>query len=142
MALFSRTSPGAARCGLVPLLLLSAACTQGGEVPTEAVVAETLRASREKPASVSFPRSTVEVHSVTLGKSDAPTEQQVVDGVPRDAWVTTALIDWTQRLHYTNATNARRMLTEAIAYKDAFGGWAVMTGGHRKDETTEEPPSP
>ena len=106
--------------------------------PTEKAIIEAFRSAREKPKGQT--PVTIEVHAVKIGQTDVATAQEVVNGVPRGGMVTALLIDWTRRDHYTDATKARHMVTEAFAYKDKFGEWAVMTGSHRKDETFDEAP--
>jgi hypothetical protein len=120
-------------------LALLGACGGSGEKPTKEDVENALRKTWEKPAMSASPRTALQVDAITFGSSDKPTEQEVVDGIPRTSTVTAAKVDFTVRQYYTNTTQVVRRVREAHVYKDKFGEWAVMTGQALKDETTEEP---
>ena len=123
--------------------LLLSACGGGGPGPTRADIEKAMRATWEHPASATQARTNIDFNTVKIGKAYPANAQDVVDGVPPDAEVTAALIDFTVRDHYTDRTAAVRRQREAKVYRDKFGEWAVMTGAARgTDTTTSEPASP
>ena len=111
------------------------------EVPTKEIVGQVLGQFWAKPASVSSPKSTLEVHSVKFGKPSEATVQEVqVEGIPKGAIVTPAIVDFSVRTFYSNETQVLRRVREARVYKDKFGEWAVMTGSVRgQDQRSSEP---
>jgi hypothetical protein len=127
---------------LTAIAFLVTACgATDGEAPTPEIVGKVLRGFWERPASVSTPRSTLELHSVKFGKPYKATLQEVqVDGLPKGGVVTPAIIDFSVRTFYTNETQVLRRAREGKVYKDKFGEWAVMTGSVRgQDQRSAEP---
>jgi hypothetical protein len=94
----------------------------------------------DRQASTSTPKATVTINSVKIGSTDTANEQDVIDGIPRGAAVTAALIDFTVRSYYSDSIEAVRRTREASIFRDKFGAWDVKTGSPRgQDSTTSEP---
>ena len=135
--------------GLITLVLvasgysvcvLRAAEDAKAAVPTAADVEKAMRGQYEKPGSATSQKVTVEIHSIKIGSSAAANEQDKIDGIPPAATVTAALIDYTQRTFYTDATLANRRTIVAKVFIDKFGEWCVMTDAVRKTEDVREAP--
>lgn len=111
--------------------------------PTKAIVEAVLKSSWDKAATNFSPRAILTLNSVKFGKSSKATLQQVqVEGIPKNATVTPAIVDFSVRTYYTTQTQVVRRVRNAIVYKDAFSEWAVMTGTVRgQDVTTSEAPA-
>ena len=94
-----------------------------------------------KPATASNPRSVLTLNSAKFGKPYKATAQEVqVEGIPQNAMVTSAVVDFTVRNYHSNETQAVRRVREARVYRDKMNEWAVMTGSVKgQDTTTREP---
>lgn len=110
------------------LLLSFAACSSSssGDKPTKEDITKVMRQTWEKEATTMEPKTTIDINDITIGTSDEANYAQELEGVPKGALVTTAKIDFTQNLFYTNATQKVRRITTAWVYKDQFKQWAVM----------------
>ena len=123
---------------LVAVLLC--ACGSSGAQPTREDVERAMREAWEKSGDNFSPRTTVEFNEIKFGSTYPANEQNAIDGIPPDAAVTAALIDFTVRTYHSNTTRAVRRKREAAVYLDKFGEWAVMTGQVRgEDSSTDEP---
>ena len=111
--------------------------------PTKEIVEKVLKSSWDKSGD-NYPnvKATLTLNEVKFGKAYVATVQEVqVEGFPKGAIVTPAIVDFTVRNYYNTETQAVRRVREARVYKDKFDEWAVMTGSVRgEDTTTKEPP--
>ena len=112
------------------------------DAPTQETVAKALKNRWEKAKTTSSPKATLTLNSVKFGKPYKATAQEVqVEGVPLNAVVTPAVVDFTVRTYYSNETQAVQRVREARVYKDKMDEWTVMTGSAKgQDVTTKEPP--
>ncbi len=111
--------------------------------PTKTIVEKVLKSKWDK-SGANYPnvKVTLTLNGVKFGKSYTATAQEVqVEGFPKGAIVTPAVVDFTVRTYDNKETQAVRRVREARVYKDKFDEWAVMTGSVRgEDTTTKEPP--
>jgi hypothetical protein len=128
---------------LVALALGAPVATARAQAPTRAVVETALKASWDRAASSTNVRQALTLNSVRFGTPAPATAQEwQVEGIPRNAQVTPAIVDFTVRSYYNTETQALRRVREARVYRDKMGDWAVMTGSVRgQDVSTKEPPS-
>jgi hypothetical protein len=122
-------------------LLVAHPAQAGGGAPTRAIVEQALKSSWDKSGTSMDPRSALTLNNVKFGKAYKATLEEVeVEGIPKNAKVTPAVVDFTVRTYYSNETQAVRRVREAFVYKDKMGDWAVMTGSVKgQDVTTTEP---
>lgn len=127
----------------VSLFLLGGAQSTRAEedAPTREIVEKVLKSSWDKDASPTNPKSTLTLGELKMGKAYKATIKEVeVEGIPEGGMVTPAVVDFTVRNFYSNATQVVRRVREARIYKDKLGEWAVMTGSVKgQDITTQEP---
>lgn len=110
----------------VLVLLFSCSGGAGGEKPTKEDVTKALKLIWEKAESTTAPKSTVTINDIKFGSSEKSNYAQELEGVPKNALITNAKIDFTENIFYTNETkNTRRVMT-AWVYKDKFNEWAIM----------------
>lgn len=126
---------------LVSASMFAAQSALAADAPNQAMIEKVLKASWDKAASSTNPRSALTVNSVRLGASYKATAQEVqVEGFPANGPVTPAIVDFTVRTYYNGETQALRRVREARVYKDKMGDWAVMTGSPKgEDVRTLEP---
>ncbi len=112
------------------------------DAPTRATVEQALKSRWDKSATANSPRATLTLNSVKFGKPAMATAQEYqVDGVPKGAMVTPAVIDFTVRTYYSTETQVVQRVRAASVYKDKMDEWAVMTGSPKgQDATTKEAP--
>ena len=96
---------------------------------TDADITKALKAKWEKPGDTYHPKETITINEIKLGTAEKSNYAQQLDGVPKDAMVTHAKIDFTQFVHYTNEKQATRRIMTALVYKDQFGDWTIMNIG-------------
>ena len=111
-----------------PVIVLFMSCSGGGggEKPTKEDVTKAMKLTWEKAASTTAPKSTVTINDITFGTSEKANYAQELEGVPKDALITNAKIDFTENIFYTNETKPTRRIMTAWVYKDKFNEWAVM----------------
>ena len=110
----------------------------GRAAPTKEIVEQVLKRGWDKSAA-NYPnvKVTLTLNAVKFGKAYVATVQEVqVEGFPKGAIVTPAIVDFTVRTYYNKETQAVRRVREARVYKDKFDEWAVMTGSVRGEDTT------
>lgn len=124
-------------------LSLSACAQKSGDSPTKEIVEKVLKSSWDK-STANYPNIKVvlTLNEVKFASAYEATAQEVqVEGIPKGAMVTPAIVDFTVRSYYNSETQAVRRVREAFVYKDKFDEWAVMTGGVKgEDISTTEPP--
>ena len=76
-----------------------------------------------------------------LGKAAKASLSDVgIDGVPKGAMMTPALVDFTVREYYRTESLAVRRVREVKLYKDSFDEWRMLSGASRApDVRTYEP---
>jgi hypothetical protein len=125
------------------VLLLSFIClfflSSRAQKPTVENIGKALKSTWEKPATSSTPRQSATIHSIKIGSSAKANVQDKIDGIPPDAAVTIAQIDFTVREYYSDQTQATHRLMTAKVYKDQFGEWAVKSNGMKILENKSEP---
>ncbi len=128
-------------CGLSALMFVAPLAFATADAPNHAIVEKVLKASWDKSASSTNPRSALTLNAVRLGPAYKATAQEVqVEGFPANGSVTPAIVDFTVRTYYTGETQALRRVRDARVYKDKMGDWAVMTGSPKgEDVRTKEP---
>ncbi|MDO7848024.1 hypothetical protein Q5H92_16790 [Hymenobacter sp. M29] len=114
---------------IVMLALLSACSSGSGAKPTKEDIAAALKKVWVVPGNNMSPAVTVAINDILIGDSEEANGADIVNGIPRDALVTAAKIDFTATTHYTNSNNDVRRIMTAAVYKDKFGEWAVMNNG-------------
>lgn len=97
-----------------------------GQKPTKADITTAMNKTWEKQA---VPKQTVKINDIKLGTSEKSNYAQQLEGVPKNALVTHAKIDWDLNVFYTNTTRVTRRITTAWVYKDQFNEWAIMNIG-------------
>jgi hypothetical protein len=109
--------------------------------PVAADVEKVLKGEWDKAPSSLNPKSVLTLNAVKLGNPARATKQEVqVEGIPENAAVTPAIVDFTVRTYYTGETQALRRVREARIYKNKMNDWAVMTGSAKgEDVRTREP---
>jgi hypothetical protein len=116
------------------------ACGHAAETPKATDIETAMRTRWEKPGSTSSPKTTFTANSIRIGSGAKANVQDKIDGVPPEAWVTIALVDFTVRSHYSTGIEAVRRVRECKVYKDQFDEWAVMISRARgEDKITSEP---
>ena len=112
----------------ISVIALFISCSGGasGEKPTREDVTKAMKLTWEKPASSTAPKSTVTINNIVFGTSEQANYAQELEGVPKEALVTNAKIDFTENIFYTDETKHTRRIMTAWVYKDKFNEWAVM----------------
>lgn len=113
------------------------------QAPSAQIVEAALRKQWAPVTSVTGgQKKSVTVHSIKLGKpAKAALSDVGIDGVPKGADVTPALVDFTVREYYATETLAVRRVREIKVFKDAFDEWTLLSGSARgPDVRTYEPP--
>ena len=112
----------------LPVIALFMSCSGGGggEKPTKEDVTKAMKLTWEKAASTTAPKSTVTINDITFGTSEKANYAQELEGVPKDALITNAKIDFTENIFYDSETKHTRRIMTAWVYKDKFNEWAVM----------------
>ncbi len=116
--------------------------TVSAQVANQAVVTDTLKKQWAPVTSVTGgQKKSVTVHSIKLGKTAKAALSDVgIDGVPKGAMMTPALVDFTVREYYRTETLAVRRVREVKLYKDSFDEWRMLSGASRApDVRTYEP---
>ena len=118
---------------LLLILLLAFALVQcgtpGSDKPTEADITAYMKKTWEHEPTTTRPKSTITINSITMGTTDESNYAQQLDGIPKNASVTHAKIDFTQHEHYTDGLKDVRRVMTALVYKDQFNEWVCMNGG-------------
>lgn len=109
--------------------------------PTQADVEKVLKGIWDKTPTSMNPKTVLTLNAVKFGNPARATAQEVqVEGIPQNATVTPAIVDFTVREYNNRETQAVRRVREARVYKDKMNEWAVMTGSPKgQDVTTREP---
>ena len=128
-------------CSLAIALVITHPVQAATNAPTQQIVEQALKGQWNKSATSSGPKTTLTLNSVKFGKATKATMQEYeVEGVPKGAMVTPAIVDFTVRMYYSNETQVVHRVREAFVYKDKMDEWAVMTGSVKgQDTTTKEP---
>jgi hypothetical protein len=109
------------------VLVLLVSCSGGeGQKPTKDDVTNAIKSSWEKDASNTAPKTTVTMNDITFGTSENSNYAQQLEGVPKEALITNAKIDFTENIFYTDQTKHTRRIMTAWVYKDSFDEWAIM----------------
>jgi hypothetical protein len=74
--------------------------------PTKEIVDACLHQQYNKPASPGSPGRSIEIHSIKIGKTEKPDEQDKADGVPAESSVTQVKAAYTKRTFYKDATKS------------------------------------
>lgn len=112
------------------MLLFCIGCSGGnGEKPTKEQVIAVMRSVWDKPQTNINPGSKIDVNDITFGSSEKANYAQQLEGVPENALITNAKIDFTENIFYTDGTQHVRRIMTAWVYKDKFNQWAVMDIG-------------
>ena len=96
-----------------------------GQTPTRDNVINAMKALWEHPANSMQLKTTIVIKDIKIGKSSAPTYQQQLDGIPKDAIVTATTIDFVETSFITDSIKKVRRITTGLMYKDKNGEWAV-----------------
>ena len=128
-------------CSLAIALVLTHAVQAATNAPTEEIVRQALEGRWNRAATSSTPKSALTLNSVKFGRAATATLQEYqVEGIPKGAMVTAAVVDFTVKTYYSNETQVVRRVREAFIFKDKMDEWAVMTGSAKgQDSTTTEP---
>lgn len=94
--------------------------------PTEADITSVMKKMWEQEKG---PRKTVTINSIKLGTSEKSNYAQQLEGVPKNALITHAKIDWNLNTFYSNDIQVTRRITTAWVYKDQFNEWSVKNTG-------------
>ena len=100
-----------------------------GNKPAEADIIKVMKSVWEKEANNFSPKVTITINSIIIGASAKATLAEEYEGIPHNALVTAAKIDFTQNTFYTSATKGVRRIMTASVYRDKFSEWAVMNIG-------------
>ena len=128
-------------CGLAIALTMANPVLAATNAPTQEIVEHALQSKWNRSATSSTPKALLTLNSVKFGKASKATIQEYeVEGIPKGAMVTPAVVDFTVRTYYSSETQAVHRVREAFVYKDKMDEWAVMTGSVKgQDATTKEP---
>ena len=140
----TRRSQGLMLAAIAIVIMLGVAPTAFAQkaAPTKEIVEKVLKSGWDK-SGANYPNVKVvlTLNDVKFGKAYVATVQEVqVEGIPKGAMVTPAIVDFTVRTYYNSETQAVRRVREARVYKDKFNEWAVMTGSVRGEDTTTKEP--
>ena len=123
-------------------LLVIALCSFGlcpGQTPVKADIDKAVKKSWEKPASSSGPQQTATIQEIRIGSGAKANEQDKIDGIPGNATVTMARVDFTVREFYSDRTIVTHRLMTAKVYKDQFVDWALKSNGMKILDSGTEP---
>jgi len=109
-----------------------------GQKPTKANIEKALRSTWDRPQTSSGPKQVATVHSIKIGSGAKANGQDLNDGIPNNATVTVAQIDFTVREYFNDRTVATHRVMKAKVYKDQFGDWTVKSNGMNTIETINE----
>ena len=97
--------------------------------PTTKDITNALKSTWENEQGPNREKNTITVNSIKLGTSEKSNSKHQFEGVPKDALVTNAKIDFIQNKFYSNETQHVRRIMTAWVFKDQFGDWRVMNVG-------------
>lgn len=97
--------------------------------PTNDDITKVLKATWENSKSSNQAKKTVTINSIKLGMSEKSNYAQQLEGVPKNAWITHAKIDFTQNTFYSNETQPVRRIMTVWVYRDQFGDWGIKNVG-------------
>jgi hypothetical protein len=112
-------------------------CT--AQTPTKANIEKALKSTWDHPATSSSPRQAATIASIKIGSGAKANVQDKIDGIPANATVTIAQIDFTVREYYNDRTMATHRIMTAKVYKDQFNEWAMKSNGMKTVESKSEP---
>jgi hypothetical protein len=136
-----RSTLGIAMVLTLTQVAFSAPSFAASNAPTRADVEKVLKSIWDKAPSSMNPKTVLTLNAVKFGNPARATLQEVqVEGIPQNATVTPAIVDFTVREYNPKETLTVRRVREARVYVDKMNEWAVMTGSPKgQDVTTREP---
>lgn len=98
-------------------------------IPTQEDIITALRKIWEKEPTTLRPKTTITISNLTIGTSAKANYALELEGVPKNAMVTSAKIDFTENQFHTSGTQKVRRIMTTRVYRDQFNEWAVMSTG-------------
>jgi hypothetical protein len=83
-------------------------------------------------------KTSATIHSIKIGTAAKASALDKFDGIPANATVTMAQVDFTVREYYSDGTIATRRVMVAKVYKDEFGQWAAKSNSIKSTESKTE----
>src|SRR5665647_493399 len=109
--------------------LLACSSNATGEKPTKDDVIAVMKGNWEKAGSNLNPKVTITINSITFGSSAKANYADELEGIPKNALITAAKIDFTTNTFYSNEVQKTRRIMTASVYKNKFNEWDVMDTG-------------
>ena len=100
-----------------------------GSKPTKDDVIAVMKGNWEKAGSNFNPKATITINSITFGSSAKANYADELEGIPKNALITAAKIDFTTNTFYSNEVQKTRRIMTASVYKNKFNEWDVMDTG-------------
>jgi len=109
--------------------LLACSSNSAGEKPTKDDVIAVMKSNWEKAGSNLNPKVTITINSITFGSSSKANYADELEGIPKNALITAAKIDFTANTFYSDGVQKTRRVMTASVYKNKFNEWDVMNNG-------------
>ena len=109
--------------------LLACSSNSAGEKPTKDDVIAVMKSNWEKAGSNLNPKVTITINSITFGSSSKANYADELEGIPKNALITAAKIDFTANTFYSDGVQKTRRIMTASVYKNKFNEWDVMNTG-------------
>ncbi len=100
-----------------------------GEKPTKDDVIAVMKSNWEKAGSNLNPKVTITINSITFGSSAKANYADELEGIPKNALITAAKIDFTENTFNSDGVHKTRRIMTALVYKNKFNEWDVMNTG-------------
>ena len=109
--------------------LLACSSNATSEKPTKDDVIAVMKSNWEKAGSNLNPKVTITINSITFGSSSKANYADELEGIPKNALITAAKIDFTANTFYSDGVQKTRRVMTASVYKNKFNEWDVMNNG-------------
>ena len=106
--------------------LLACNSNSAGEKPTKDDVIAVMKSNWEKAGSNLNPKVTITINSITFGSSSKANYADELEGIPKNALITAAKIDFTENTFNSDGVHKTRRIMTASVYKNKFNEWDVM----------------
>jgi len=97
-----------------------------GSKPTKDDVIAVMKSAWEKAGNSMNPKVTITINSIVFGSSSKANYADELEGIPKNALITVAKIDFTANTFYTDGVQKTRRIMTAAVYRNKFNEWDVM----------------
>ena len=97
-----------------------------GQVPTKDDIINVMKATWEKKATQFEPKVTITVNNLIIGSSAKANYAEELDGIPKDALVTAAKMDFTANTYNLDGIHTTRRIMTLSVYRNKFNEWEAM----------------